>query len=75
MAIILENRRHIVDIKKKNRKKKSVFTAVLNSEDDELKVTVKLESEIDGVIENIIDEDIDLYEMVLKPIKSPEQKP
>lgn len=74
MSIILENRRHIIDIKKKNRKKKSVFKAVLNLEDDELKVTLRLESEVDGVIEDIIDEDIDFYEMSLKPVKSPEQQ-
>lgn len=70
MAIILENRRHIVDINKKNRRKKSKYTAVLNLDDDEVKITVKIESEVDGVIENLIDEDVDYYELILKPVKA-----
>ncbi len=70
MAIILENRRHIVDINKKNRRKKSKFTAVLNMDDDETKITLKIESEVDGVIENFVDEDVDYYELILKPVKA-----
>ncbi len=72
--MILENRRHVVDINKKNRKKKSKYMAVLNSEDDELKVTLRFESTEDGVIEQIIDPEVDYYEVILKPVKMPEPK-
>lgn len=70
--MILENRRHVVDINKKNRKKKSKYMAVLNSEDDELKVTLKFESVEDGVIENIIDPEVDYYDVSITPIKMPQ---